>query len=279
MPAAYARPCGKRGRTDAADAEAVCEAVSRPTTRFAPVKPAERQAGRLDHKAREFLVRRRTRIVDGMRARLAESGIFIAKGAHNLDRLLATVEAAPEATRPALASLADRLRDTHDRIAAVTARIEAAQGEDPFARRLASAPGIGTIPASALATTTPNVPVHHLPKIQGLPADLVPAADFVGRPAPILLTQDADDPPLRKPAPLHSRLLRVTNPRSIQEIRKRQVIRQSTPGSSASLTDLRFKERAARPPACGASPCRPGVLRAGCIRRAGGPGRSSRGRI
>lgn len=133
MPAAYARPCGKRGRTDAADAEAVCEAVSRPTTRFAPVKSAERQAGRLDHKAREFLVRRRTRIVDGMRARLAESGIVIAKGAHNLDRLLATVEAAPEATRPALASLADRLRDTHDRIAAVTARIEAAQVEDPRA--------------------------------------------------------------------------------------------------------------------------------------------------
>lgn len=159
MPAAYARPCGKRGRTDAADAEAVCEAVSRPTTRFAPVKSAKRQAGRLDHKAREFLVRRRTRIVDGMRARLAESGIVIAKGAHNLDRLLATVEAAPEATRPALASLADRLRDTHDRIAAVTARIEAAQGEDPFARRLASAPGIGTIPASALAATTPNVGV------------------------------------------------------------------------------------------------------------------------
>jgi transposase len=159
MPAAYVRPYVKRGKTDAADAEAICEAVSRPTMRFVPVKSAERQAGLLDHKAREFLVRQRTQIVNAIRAHLAEFGIVIAKGTHNIDRLLATVEEAPEATRPALALLADQLRDTHDRIAAVTARIEAAQVEDPLARRLASVPGIGVITASALAATTPDVEV------------------------------------------------------------------------------------------------------------------------
>jgi transposase len=149
----------KRGKTDAADAEAICEAVIRPTMRFVPVKSAERQAGLLDHKAREFLVRQRTQIVNAIRAHLSEFGIVIAKGIHNIDRLLATAEKAPEAARPALAMLADQLRDTHDRIAIVTARVESAQAGDPLARRLASVPGIGAITASALAATTPDVEV------------------------------------------------------------------------------------------------------------------------
>lgn len=157
MPAAYVKPYVKRGKTDAADAEAICEAVSRPTMRFVPVKSAERQAGLLDHKAREFLVRQRTQIVNAIRAHLAEFGIVIAKGIHNVDRLLATAEKAPEAARPALAILADQLRDTHERIATVTTRIEAAQSGDPLARRLATVPGIGAITASALAATTPDV--------------------------------------------------------------------------------------------------------------------------
>ena len=127
--------------------------------RFVPVKSTERQAALVDHKAREFLVRERPRIVNAIRARLSEFGIVIAKGIHNIDRLLATVEKAPDAARPALALLADQLRDTHDRIATVTARVESAQAGDPLARRLASVPGIGTITASALAATTPDVEV------------------------------------------------------------------------------------------------------------------------
>ncbi len=150
-------PVGPRKPTN--DAGAICEAVTRPTMRFVPVKSAERQAALLDHKTREFLVRQRTQVINAIRAHLAEFGIVVPQGIHNIDRLLATTEAAPEAAWPGLTMLADQLRDTHDRIAAVTARIEAPQREDPLARRLASVPGIGVITASALAATTPNVEV------------------------------------------------------------------------------------------------------------------------
>jgi transposase len=67
MPAAYVKPYVKRGKTDAADAEAICEAVRRPTMRFVPMKSAERQAALLDHKSREFLVRQRTQIINAIR--------------------------------------------------------------------------------------------------------------------------------------------------------------------------------------------------------------------
>lgn len=159
MPAAYVKPYVKRGKTDAADAEAICEAVNRPTMRFVPVKTAERQVALLDHKTREFLVRQRTQVINAIRAHLAEFGIVVPKGIHNIDRLLISIEEAPEAAWPALALLADQLRDAHNRIAAVTTRIEAAQREEPLARRLATVPGIGAITASALAAATPDVAV------------------------------------------------------------------------------------------------------------------------
>src|SRR6056297_164378 len=88
MPPSYVKPYVKRGKTDAADAEAICEAVTRPTMRFVPVKSAERQAPLLDHKTRDFLVRQRTQLVtpeaclrhDTIRAHLSEFGIVVAKG-------------------------------------------------------------------------------------------------------------------------------------------------------------------------------------------------------
>jgi transposase len=70
MPPAYVKPYVKRGKTDAADAEAICEALARPTMRFVPVKGAEQQAALLDHKARDFLVRQRTQTVNAIRAPL-----------------------------------------------------------------------------------------------------------------------------------------------------------------------------------------------------------------
>ena len=151
------KPYVKRGKTDQADAEAICEAVTRPTMRFVPVKSADRQAALMDHKTREFLVRQQTQIVNAIRAHLGEFGIVVAKGIHKVDRLLASAEDAPEAARPALELLAAQLRDTRARIADVTRRIEAAQAQDPLARRLTTVPGIGALTASALAATTPEV--------------------------------------------------------------------------------------------------------------------------
>ena len=102
MPPSYVKPYVKRGKTDAADAEAICEAVTRPTMRFVPVKSAERQAALLDHKTRDFLVRQRTQLVNTIRAHLSEFGIVVAKGIHNVDRLLAATTELPAAARPAV---------------------------------------------------------------------------------------------------------------------------------------------------------------------------------
>ena len=157
MPAAYVKPYVKRGKTDRADAEAICEAVTRPTMRFVPVKSAEAQAALLDHKARDFLIRQQTQTVNTIRAHLAEFGIVVAKGIHNVDRLLAAAEQAPEAARPALDLLAGQLRDLRARIETVTQRIQTAQKTDPLARRLATIPGLGPIASSAFAVTTPDV--------------------------------------------------------------------------------------------------------------------------
>ena len=157
MPAAYVKPYVKRGKTDRADAEAICEAVARPPMRFVPVKSAAAQAAPLDHKARDFLIRQQTQTVNTIRAHLAEFGIVVAKGIHNVDRLLEAAGRAPEAARPALELLADQFRDLRERIETVTKRIEVAQKTDPLARRLATIPGLGPIASSAFAVTTPDV--------------------------------------------------------------------------------------------------------------------------
>ena len=161
MPPSYVKPYVKRGKTDAADAEAICEAVTRPTMRFVPVKSAERQAALLDHKTRDFLVRQRTQLVNTIRAHLSEFGIVVAKGIHNVERLLAAAKVLPAAARPAVDMLADQLRDTQERIDDVTARIEAAQMTDPLAKRLVTIPGVGVLTASAIAATTPEVDNFH----------------------------------------------------------------------------------------------------------------------
>ena len=80
MPPAYVKPYVKRGKTDAADAEAICEAVTRPTMRFVAVKSRERQAALSMHRARDLLVKQRTQLVNMMRGLLAELGIDIPQG-------------------------------------------------------------------------------------------------------------------------------------------------------------------------------------------------------
>ena len=77
MPPAYVKPYVKRGKTDATDAEAICEAVTRPTMRFVPVKSVEQQAALALHRARDLLVRQRTQLVNMIRGLLAEFGIDI----------------------------------------------------------------------------------------------------------------------------------------------------------------------------------------------------------
>jgi len=80
MPPAYVKPYVKRGKNDANDAEAICEAVTRPTMRFVPIKSVEQQAALAMHRARALLVRQRTQLVNAIRGLLAEFGVEIASG-------------------------------------------------------------------------------------------------------------------------------------------------------------------------------------------------------
>jgi transposase len=93
MPPAYVKPYVKRGKTDAGDAEAICEAVTRPTMRFVPVKSAEQQAALALHRTRDLLVRQRTQLVNMLRGLLAEFGIEMARGLHHALRLAGRLSA------------------------------------------------------------------------------------------------------------------------------------------------------------------------------------------
>ena len=87
MPAGYVKPYVKRGKNDEVDAEAICEAVTRPTMRFVPIKPAEQQAILMLHRTRDLLVRQRTMLVNSLRGQLAEFGLVAPKGIWRIPEL------------------------------------------------------------------------------------------------------------------------------------------------------------------------------------------------
>jgi transposase len=198
MPPAYVKPYVKRGKTDAADAEAICEAVTRPTMRFVGVKSEERQAALLDHKVRDFLVRQRTQAVNAIRAHLAETGVVAAKGIHNVAWLLEAGRDVPAAARPALELLADHLRDLQTRIDIVTTRIATAQKDDALARRLATVPGLGPIASSAFAATTPDVDAFRSARDYAAWLGLTPRAHSSGGKERLGRISKAGNPYLRR---------------------------------------------------------------------------------
>lgn len=159
IPPSYVKPFVKRGKTDAADAEAICEAVTRPNMRFVPVKTERQQAVLMQHRARDFLVRQLTQLANAIRAHLGEFGIVVPKGVHNMGRLIAEAEQAdlPAEARMPLDLFAGQFRDTKQRIDVMTAQIKADAEVDETARRLQTMPGIGPITASVLAATLPDV--------------------------------------------------------------------------------------------------------------------------
>jgi transposase len=164
MPAQYVKAYIKRNKNDAADAEAICEAVSRPTMRFVPVKTAEQQAAQLLHRGREQLVRQRTMLVNALRAHLAEFGIIAAQGLRNVGELIATVRddgdtRLPDMARSVLQVLASQIEQIEAAITALEKQLLAWHKSNPVSQRLASIPGIGPIIATAIATTVadPNV--------------------------------------------------------------------------------------------------------------------------
>jgi transposase len=158
MPPGYVKPYVKRNKTDAADAEAIAEAVTRPTMRFVPVKSAEQQAVLMLHRVRELLVRQRTMLATSLRAHLAEFGIIAPQGIHRVEKLAAEVHnpAVPALAREVLMLLVDELAGIWRRIEAVEAELVALHRASDVSRRLASIPGIGPIIATAIASTVPD---------------------------------------------------------------------------------------------------------------------------
>jgi transposase len=160
MPPQYVKAYVRRGKNDAADAAAICEAVTRPSMRFVPVKTEEQQAALVMHRARDLLVRQRTQLANAIRGHLAEFGIVEAQGIWKLGRLRAHLAeeaaAVPEAAREVLLLLAGQFDEVERRISEIDARILAWHKASPVSRRLATIPGIGPLIATAIAATVPD---------------------------------------------------------------------------------------------------------------------------
>ena len=156
MPPAYVKPYVKRGKTDAADAEAICEAVTRPTMRFVPVKSREQQAALSMHRARNLLVKQRTQLVNMLRGLLAEFGIDIAQG---IERALLLARRIVDGQSPEvpleagkiIVTLSQQALGTHAQLQEIDRALVALQRADDVARRLATIPGIGPVGSTALA--------------------------------------------------------------------------------------------------------------------------------
>lgn len=158
MPPAYVKPYVKRGKNDAADAEAICEAVTRPTMRFVAVKSREQQAFLSMHRARELLVRQRTQLINMMRGLLAEFGIDIPEG---IERALQMARQVVDGKAPDIPIAAVRIVDmlsqqilnVHAQLREIDRALAALARSDDVARRLATIPGIGPVGATALAAS------------------------------------------------------------------------------------------------------------------------------
>jgi transposase len=158
IPPQYVKPYVKRGKNDAADAEALCEAVSRPTMRFVPAKSAEQQAGLMLMGVRDRLIRNRTQLANAIRGHAAEFGLTAAKGmAHVMPLLerIAADETLPELARDLFALEHDELVRLKAEIEAVELKLKAWLSADECSQRLVEIPTIGPIAAALLQLKTP----------------------------------------------------------------------------------------------------------------------------
>ncbi len=158
MPPRYVKPYVKRNKNDAADAAAICEAVTRPSMRFVAVKTKEQQSILVLHRTRELLVRQRTMLVNALRAHLAEFGVVARVGLPQVKELLTVIadeadERIPSPARICLAGLARQLQTLESEIIASEQRIHAWHRANEVSRRLETTPGIGPITASALTAS------------------------------------------------------------------------------------------------------------------------------
>jgi transposase len=150
MPPSYVR----RGKTDAADAAAICEAVARPHMRFVPIKTEDQQAALMLHKARELLVRQQTMLINAIRGHMAELGMIAPQGSQKIKDLIAAIQdtedqSMPDLARAALQPLVKQMQMVDEQIDVLDGEIMNWHKANEMSRRLATIPGIGFLTASA----------------------------------------------------------------------------------------------------------------------------------
>jgi transposase len=159
MPPAYTKPYVKRGKNDAVDADAICEAVSRPGMRFVPIKSTEQQATLMLHRTRELLVKQRTMNVNALRGHLSEFGIIAPKGIGRVDELLELAEndtTLPEAAKAAVKVLAQLIEGLDKSIDDLEKKIGSAHAQNEMSRLLDKVPGVGKLTASVITASAPD---------------------------------------------------------------------------------------------------------------------------
>lgn len=185
MPAGYVKAYVKRNKNDAADAEAICEAVTRPTMRFVGTKTKEQQSVLMLHKSRQLLVRQRTMLSNAIRGHLAEFGIIARTGREGLGKLLAIIhdqddEQIPAFARLALIALADQYQELQIEITKLERGLHAWHRSNETSRRLAEIPGVGPLVATALTASVTDPTVFSSGRSLAAWIGLVPKEDSTG---------------------------------------------------------------------------------------------------
>jgi transposase len=155
----HVKPYVKRNKNDGRDAEGLCEAMSRPTMRFVPVKTAEQQAALMLTGVREQMVARRTQLSNMIRGYAAEFGITAAKGLDKIEPLLTQIandESVPASARELFVLQGREYGQLQGELKGIEARLKAWHRANPDSRRLAGIPGIGPVGAPELVMKTPD---------------------------------------------------------------------------------------------------------------------------
>ena len=158
MPPAYVKPYVKRQKNDAADAEAICEAVTRTNMRFVPVKTPEQRSGLMLHRTRHLFIRQQTSVINAIRAHLAEFGVTAAVGRKGIEELLRVIadpsdKRVPDVVRACLAALGSQLLSLKKQILDFDRMIMAWHRSNQTSKRLNCIPGVGPLLATALVAS------------------------------------------------------------------------------------------------------------------------------
>ena len=185
MPPRYVKPYVKRNKHDAADAEAICEAVTRPTMRFVPVKTVDQQSVLMLHRTRHLLVRQRTTLINAIRAHLAEFGIVAGSGRNGVDVLINLItkgekDDLPSEARACLMALSMQLELVKRQILEMDRRVLAWHRASSLSRNLEAIPGVGPLTATALVAAVPNPAIFRSGRDLSAWIGLVPLQNSTG---------------------------------------------------------------------------------------------------